>query len=100
MLKSSSACEGVGGVCIGTTFPSYSTVALDPLVSIPTLPMKSLPSMTSYRVKHYCLFGVKIFFCIFNFYKTSGVQLKGMIESSLLSKNEPLTLDIDGVVAL
>ena len=53
--------------------------------------------MTSYRVKHYCLFGVKIFFCIFNFYKTSGVQLKGMIESSLLSKYESVTPNIDEV---
>lgn len=33
-----------------------------------------------------CLGSRNIFFCIFNFYATSGVQSKGMIESSLLSK--------------
>ena len=52
----------------------------------------------------YCLFGVKkYFFCIFNVPVASGVSLKGtvlMMESSLLSKEEPLTLDLDGVVAL
>ena len=40
-------------------------------------------------------------FCKFRvFYFASGVQLKGMGESFLLSGDEPLTPNIDGVVAL
>ena len=39
-------------------------------------------------------------FCVFNFYATSGVILKSMIESSLLSKDEPLTSNIDEVMAV
>ena len=41
-----------------------------------------------------------ISFCVFNFYATSGVILKSMIESSLLSKDEPLTSNIDEVMAV
>ena len=40
------------------------------------------------------------FFCIFIFYFASGVQLKSMDEIFLLSGDEPLTPNIDGVVAL
>ena len=48
----------------------------------------------------YCLFGVKIFFSIFMFYVSIGVLLKGVVESSLLSKDELLTPYIDGVLVL
>ena len=41
-----------------------------------------------------------IFFRIFNIYTTGGVQSKGMIESSLLSEDEPLTPNVDEVVAV
>ena len=34
------------------------------------------------------------------FYVFIDVLLKGMVESCLLSKDEPLTPDIDGVIAL
>ena len=47
-----------------------------------------------------CLGSRNIFICIFNFYVASGVQLKGMIESFLLSKDEPLTPNIDEVMAV
>lgn len=47
-----------------------------------------------------CLGSRNIFFCIFIFYVSSGVELKGMVESSLLSEDEPLNRDIDGVMAL
>ena len=50
-------------------------------------------------VRTYCLFGVKNFF-YFHFYALFGVLLKGMGERFLLSKDEPLTPDIDGVMAL
>ena len=39
-------------------------------------------------------------FLYFHFYVLSGVLLEGMLDSSLLSKDEFLTLDIDGVIAL
>ena len=49
----------------------------------------------------YCLFGVnKIIFSIFIFYAWFGMLLKGTGESFLLSKDEPLTSKIDGVMAL
>ena len=41
-----------------------------------------------------------IFFPIFIFYAYFGMLLKGMGESFILSKDEPLTPNIDGVVAL
>ena len=47
-----------------------------------------------------CLPSAKLFFSIFIFYAWFGVLLKGMGESFLLSKDEPLTSDIDGVMAL
>ena len=40
------------------------------------------------------------FFSIFFFYALFGMLLKGMGERFLLSKDEPLTPDIDGVMAL
>ena len=40
------------------------------------------------------------FFCIFIFYVLTVVLLKGMGESFLLSEDEPLTPNIDGVMAL
>ena len=50
----------------------------------------------------YCLFGVDniVIFSIFIFYSSFGMLLKGMDESFLLSKDEHLTLNIDGVMAL
>ena len=39
-----------------------------------------------------------IFFCIFIFYVLTVLLLKDMGESFLLSKDEPLTPNIDGVV--
>ena len=54
-----------------------------------------------YNTIEYCLFGVKkhIFF-YFHFYAWFGMILKGMCERFLLSKDEPLTPDIDLVMAL
>ena len=48
----------------------------------------------------YCLFVVKIFFVFLYVYDTSGVYLKGVAESSVLSKDEPLTPNIDEVMAV
>ena len=49
----------------------------------------------------YCLFAwINIRYCIFVFYVLIGVLLKGMVESSLLSKDGLLTPDIDGVMSL
>ena len=45
------------------------------------------------------VWGQEIFFCIFIVF-ASGVYLKGTDESFLLSEDEPLTPNIDGVVAL
>ena len=41
-----------------------------------------------------------IFFCTFIFYVLFGVLLEGVVDSSLLSKDELLTPDIDEVMAL
>ena len=48
----------------------------------------------------YCLFGVNYFFSIFIFYAWFGMLSKGMGKSFLLSEDEPLTPNIDGVMAL
>ena len=50
----------------------------------------------------YCLFGVKkyIFFSVFIFYACFGMLSKGIGESFILSEDEPLTPNIDGVMAL
>ena len=49
----------------------------------------------------YCLFGVKKYiFFYFIFHALFGMLLKGMGERFLLSKDEPITPDIDGVMAL
>ena len=40
------------------------------------------------------------FFPILFFYALFGMLLKGMVENFLLLKNEPLTPNIDGVIAL
>ena len=42
----------------------------------------------------------KLFFFLFHFYAWFGMVFKGMGESFLLSKDEPLTPNIDGVMAL
>ena len=42
----------------------------------------------------------KIIFSVFTFYARFGIFSKGMGERFLLSKDEPLTPDIDGVMAL
>ena len=48
----------------------------------------------------YCLFALnKIIFFLFSFFMF-GMLLKGMGESFLLSEDEPLTPNIDGVMAL
>ena len=53
------------------------------------------------RVHTYCPFGVnKIIFFLFSFYARFGMLLKGVGEAFLLSKDEPLTPNIDGVLAL
>ena len=68
------------------------------------MPPRRVRNVPGFRwhVSTYCLFGVdKInFFCIFIFDVLTVVLLKGMGESFLLSKDEPLTPNIDGVVAL
>ena len=46
------------------------------------------------------VWGKEIFFCIFVFYVSIGVLLKGMIKSCLLSKDEALTPNIDKVMAV
>ena len=46
-----------------------------------------------------CLGSTNIFF-FFQFYACFGILSKGMVESFLLSKDEPLTPNIDGVMAL
>ena len=46
----------------------------------------------------YCIFGVNYFFSIFNFNVSIGMSLKGMVERSLLFKDEPLTHKIDKVM--
>ena len=53
-------------------------------------------------VVRYCLFGVKkyIFFLFSFFHALFGMLLKDMGERFLLSKDEPLTPDIDGVMVL
>ena len=43
--------------------------------------------------------GLNYFFC-FHFYARFGTLLKGMGKSFLLSKDEPLTPNIDGVMTL
>ena len=50
----------------------------------------------------YCLFGVNNFFflSILIFFALFGMLLKGMGERFLLSEDEPLTPNIDGVMAL
>ena len=49
----------------------------------------------------YCLFGVnKNIFFYFHFYAWFGVSLKSMGESFLLSQDEPLTPNKDGVMTL
>ena len=56
---------------------------------------------TLYVKCKYCLFGVKKYIFLFSFYYALfGMLLKGMGERFLLSKDEPLTPDIDGVMAL
>ena len=47
-----------------------------------------------------CLGSTNIFFSIFICYAWFGMVSKGMVESFLLSKDEPLTPNIDGVMAL
>ena len=48
-----------------------------------------------------CLPWTNSFFCIFMFcVSTSMSSLKGMVESSILSKDEPLTPNIDKVVGV
>ena len=46
------------------------------------------------------VWGQLIFFSVFMFYAWFGMLSKGMGESFILSKNEPLTPNIDGVMAL
>ena len=48
----------------------------------------------------YCLFALNNIFPIFIFYAWFGMLLKGMVQSSLLSKDEPLISNIDKVMAV
>ena len=60
----------------------------------------SMPKNGFKKLCTVCL-GSKInIFLIFNFHATCGVLLKDMIESSLLSKDEPITPNIDEVMAV
>ena len=52
-----------------------------------------------FRVLSVCP-GLIIYFCIFMFYVLTVLLLKGMGESFILSEDEPLTPNIDGVMAL
>ena len=67
-----------------------------------TLDIKASALLDNARVHFWPLgtvcFRSRCFFCIFSFHVTSGVYLKGMIESSLLSKDEPLNPNIDEVM--
>ena len=47
-----------------------------------------------------CLGSTNNFFPVFIFYAYFGMLLKGMGESFILSEDEPLTPNIDGVMAL
>ena len=47
-----------------------------------------------------CLGSGNIFFVFSFICVTKGAQLKGVAESSLLSKNEPLTPNIDKIMAV
>ena len=48
---------------------------------------------------YYCLFGVnKIVFYYFHFNILFGMLLKGIVESSILSKDEPLTPNVHEVM--
>ena len=47
-----------------------------------------------------CLFALNIFVLVFMLYALFGMLLKGMVGSCLLSKDELLTPDIDGVMTL
>ena len=46
------------------------------------------------------VWGQLIFFSIFTFYALFGMLSKGMVKSFLLSEDESLTPNIDGVMAL
>ena len=48
----------------------------------------------------YCLPSTTLLFFYFHFYACFGVLLKGMVENCLRSNDEPLTSNIDGVMAL
>ena len=47
-----------------------------------------------------CLGSINIYFFYFHFYACFGMLSTGMGESFLLSEDEPLTPNIDGVIAL
>ena len=55
------------------------------------------PSKTIYILS---VWGQEIYFSLFSFYALFAMLLKGMGERFLLSKDEPLTPSIDGVMAL
>ena len=54
----------------------------------------------AWKIKILSVWGQVIFFGFFIFPVSRGVQLKGVAESSLLSKDEPLTPNIDKVMAV
>ena len=58
------------------------------------------PKVTTCCSPLYCLLGSRIFVFLFSKYVLIGVLLKCMIESCLLSNDELLTLDIDGVMTV
>ena len=60
-----------------------------------------LESFSETSANPYCLFGVKKYiYFLFSFLPDFGMLSKGMGESFLLSEDEPLTPNIDGVMAL
>ena len=60
-----------------------------------------LSSAYKFENRHYCLFALDYFRFAFSFfYVLAVVLLKGMGQSFLLSEDEPLTPNIDGVMAL
>ena len=59
---------------------------------------KFYTTITNSGAMCYCLFALnKIIFSVFVVYACFGMLLKGMVESGLLSKDEPLTPNIYGV---
>ena len=81
-----------------STFGSCTTAVLH-LAFLPSM-MINTHLESDFRVYVLSVWGGQFFLSIFNFYAWFGTLMKGMGESFLLSEDEPLTLNIDGVMAL